>query len=117
MKIIIAGSRSFSDWDVFMGHMSVLRPDFSLKEVVSGGAKGADFLGESFAKLFNVSLKIFPANWETHGKAAGIIRNKEMGNYADALIAFWDGKSNGTRHMIKYMYELNKPVHICYVET
>src|SRR5690606_6698690 len=79
--------------------------DFMLKdlhevEIVSGGARGADLLGEAYAKEHNYPLKKFPAKWGVHGKAAGPIRNQEMAEYSNALIAFWDEKSKGTKSMI-----------------
>lgn len=114
MKVIIAGSRTFHDFPALMGFMSVLSQEWDIKEVVSGGAKGADALGEEFAFVKNIPVKIFPADW-SKGKQAGVLRNIEMGNYADGLIAFWDGTSPGTKHMIKYMCSINKPVHIIYV--
>ena len=74
--------------------------DWQITEIVSGGAKGVDKLGEDWAEANYMSLKIFPANWYKYGKSAGYKRNEEMAEYADALIAIWDGKSKGTKHMI-----------------
>lgn len=85
---------------------------FEITEIVSGGARGPDKHGELIAKVNNIPLRVFPADWDTHGKAAGHIRNSEMGVYADALIAVWDGKSKGTAHMVRYMEALGKPVHV-----
>lgn len=72
----------------------------SVPTIVSGGARGADKLGEVYAKDNGYNLRIFPADWNTHGYKAGFLRNEEMAEYADALAAFWDGKSRGTKHMI-----------------
>jgi hypothetical protein len=69
-------------------------------EIVSGGARGADMMGENYGALRGYPVKIFPANWDEHGKGAGILRNAQMALYADALIAFWDGESKGTYNMI-----------------
>ena len=69
--------------------------------IISGGATGADALGEQFAKENNLELIVVPANWEKYGRAAGPRRNAEMAEMADALIAFWDGKSRGTKNMIE----------------
>jgi hypothetical protein len=74
-------------------------------EIVSGCAKGADTVGESFALGNGIPLKRFPADWDTHGAGAGPIRNRQMGDYADRLIAFWDGESRGTKGMIDYAKE------------
>lgn len=68
--------------------------------VISGHASGADSLGEKFAADHNLQCELFPADWEHHGKAAGPIRNAEMADASDALIAFWDGQSRGTKSMI-----------------
>lgn len=69
-------------------------------EIVSGTARGADRMGEEWANLYGVNVKQFPADWDKHGKAAGPIRNAEMAEYGDVLIAFWDGESRGTKGMI-----------------
>lgn len=76
-----------------------------ITEVVSGGAKGVDTLGETWAIKNGVSIKRFPAEWEKYGISAGHIRNRKMGDYADALIAIWDGNSKGTKGMIDYAKE------------
>ena len=101
MKVIIAGSRSI-DWHSFTQMWALLPEEIPklISEVVSGGARGADSLGERYALERNLPCKIFPANWELHGKSAGYKRNAEMAEYADALVAFWDGESKGTGHMI-----------------
>ncbi len=98
MKTIIAGSRNcrhFSD----VVH-AVTQSGIAITEVVSGHADGADKLGETWAKTAGIPLRLFPADWERFGRSAGPQRNLEMAQYADALIALWDGKSPGTKHMI-----------------
>ena len=77
-------------------------------QIASGGARGADSLGERYAIEHNLDLKIFPANWDKFGNAAGPIRNAEMAEYADYLVAFWDGKSRGTANMIQAMKNKGK---------
>lgn len=77
-------------------------------EIVSGGARGADKLGERYANENSIAIKQFVPEWERNGrlnKRAGIERNIDMGNYADTLVAFWDGRSKGTRHMIEFAYK------------
>ena len=69
--------------------------------ILSGHASGADALGENFATDHNLQCELYPADWKRHGKAAGPIRNAEMAEVADALIAFWDGQSHGTKSMIE----------------
>jgi hypothetical protein len=100
MKVIIAGSRTFDNYDLLFEKCSEIVKDFDSVEIVSGNAKGADRLGERFAKENGFALTLFPADWEKFGKSAGYIRNKEMAEYADILIVFWDGVSKGTKHMI-----------------
>ena len=110
MKVIIAGGRDFDDYLLLL--QAVVKANFDITEVVSGGAKGADALGELFARDMDLSLSCFPANWDLHGRAAGPIRNGEMAEYADALIAMWDGKSSGTRNMIKQAKDRGLRVHV-----
>lgn len=110
MKTIIAGSRSVNHIMAIMA--AIGKSGLKIKEVVSGGAKGADALGEVWANANKTPVKKFPADWDKHGKAAGPIRNKQMAEYADALIAVWDGKSKGTKNMIETMRETGKPVFV-----
>lgn len=98
MKVIIAGSRSIKDRKIV--DKAIEASGFSITEVVSGGASGVDSLGEAWAADHKIPVKQFPAKWELHGKAAGPIRNKQMADYAEALIAVWDGNSRGTLNMI-----------------
>lgn len=109
MKLIVAGSRDFDNYDRLSDILDTvwLESELYPLEVVSGGARGADRLGERWADEAGCTVKRFPADWETHGKAAGIMRNIEMAQYADALVAFWDGKSKGTRHMILSAMDYN----------
>lgn len=108
MKLIIAGGRDMTDKHFVQRHfLTFIREQDSRKplggitEIVSGTARGADRCGEWVATFYNgLGLKQFPADWDKHGKRAGYLRNAEMADYADALLAFWDGKSKGTKHMI-----------------
>lgn len=100
MKVIIAGSRDFTNINIMQRSCDDILADINVTEIVSGTARGADTTGEIYANLRNIPVKSFPADWNTHGKSAGYIRNAEMADYADMLIAFWDGKSRGTKHMI-----------------
>jgi hypothetical protein len=100
MKIIIAGSRNFNDYNLLKTSCDNLLTQFTNIEIVSGTARGADKLGERYAREKGYDIKQFPANWDKFGKSAGYIRNDEMAQYSDMLIAFWDGTSKGTKHMI-----------------
>lgn len=99
MKVIIAGSRSIIDPAIVVA--AVEASGFKIAEVVSGCCRGVDKLGEKWAEDRGLPVKRFLANWGKHGKSAGPIRNREMAEYADALIAIWDGKSRGTANMIE----------------
>ena len=99
-KVIVAGGRDFSDYDLLKSKLDNLLVDRDPVEIVSGTARGADKLGEFYAKRTQLAVALFPANWDLYGKSAGYRRNEEMAEYADALVAFWDGKSRGTMHMI-----------------
>jgi hypothetical protein len=68
--------------------------------IISGTCRGADLLGEQYARENNLPVYRFPANWKKYGKTAGYLRNRKMAEKADALVAFWDGKSRGTANMI-----------------
>lgn len=98
MRIIIAGSRTFNDYGKLK--LALRDLDIPMTEIVSGGAKGADALGERYAQENGIPLTRFPADWEKHGKPAGVIRNKQMAKYGEVLVAAWDGQSRGTKNMI-----------------
>ena len=114
MKVIIAGGRYFNDYEKLCQYCDkVLQNQFNI-EIVSGGAKGADSLGEKYAKERNYGMKRFPAAWSEFGRSAGVIRNAEMASYADVLIAFWDGKSRGTRNMINLAEKKGLKIYVYY---
>ena len=107
-KIIIAGSRTFDDYEGLVDCLDeqilelIEQNDVTDDiEIVSGGAKGADKLGERYAKEKGYGLKVFKADWNKYGKSAGYRRNEQMAEYADAALIFWDGESKGSAHMIK----------------
>ena len=110
-KVIIAGSRGFSDYEKLCEICDFMLKEKIEIEIVSGTAKGADLLGERYAKEKGLPIKQFSADW-TKGKSAGYARNKQMAEYADALIAFWDGSSKGTKHMIDLANKKNIKVKI-----
>lgn len=120
LKVIIAGGRDYDDYVYLRGQVCYYLQNYTPKdiEIVSGGAKGADTLGERFAKEYGCGLTIFKPDWARLGKRAGIVRNEQMGDYADALIAFWDGESRGTKHMIEYARQQGMQVAVVrYPET
>ena len=102
-KVIIAGSRGFSNYKLLKETCDkYLREKKKTHNVVviSGHARGADSLGEKYASDEDLDLEIYPADWKKYGKSAGFRRNEQMADIADAVIAFWNGESHGTKHMI-----------------
>jgi len=110
MKVIIAGSRDFTDDEQLRA--AIADAGFEILAVISGGARGVDALGEKWAEENGIPVKVFPADWDLHGKAAGPIRNREMAEAADALIALWDGESRGTKNMINTARKKGLKTHI-----
>ena len=112
LKLIIAGGRDFADFRYMSEAMELYPRLDEITHVISGMARGADMMGRRWAKDHDIPVIEYPANWSMYGKRAGIIRNEEMGIEAHELVAFWDGKSRGTRHMINFMEYLGKPVMV-----
>ena len=98
MRIIIAGSRTITEYSTVFNAMNYL--NLNPTAILSGCAEGVDKLGERWAKEHKIRIERYPADWEKHGKKAGYIRNAEMVKNADWLVAIWDGKSKGTKHTI-----------------
>lgn len=101
MKVIIAGSRSFSNYKFLRETCDKLLVDADQDIIVlSGTARGVDQMGERYARSKEFDLERYPADWSL-GRHAGFVRNNQMASLADTLIAFWDGVSRGTKHMIR----------------
>ena len=105
-RIIVAGSRNYTNYAFVKEKLDSILMGLSDVEIICGDCRGADMLGKRYADEHNIPVEHFPADWDTHGKAAGPIRNTAMAKYAvnDAhgiLVAFWDGKSRGTKNMIE----------------
>jgi len=109
MRVIIAGSRGFNDYKYLSSKIDdyIKKNPSNTLEIISGTAVGADTLGSIYAEEHHIHLTEMPAQWEYYGRAAGILRNCDMVKYASAsrekgvLLAFWDGKSVGTKHVIE----------------
>lgn len=114
MKVIIAGGRDISDKDLVFNLIDKTIQQWNadglepITEIVSGTAKGVDTLGEEYAKEHDIPVKRFPADWETNGKAAGPIRNKQMADYADRAIIVMHEDSRGSKNMFETMKKLGK---------
>lgn len=101
-RVIIAGTRTFDDYELLKKTMDHLLQNIDDEIIViCGEARGADTLGKKYAKERGYKVRSFPANWELYGKKAGMIRNRRMAMAADALVAFHDGVSPGTKNMIE----------------
>ena len=115
MKIVIAGSRNFHDYQLLCQTLAPERP--CITQVLTGGARGADQLSFRWALKHHIRSRCFAADWERFGKTAGVRRNHQMAQAGDMLLAFWDGRSAGTQHMISCMQQLGKPVVVIRVEA
>ena len=113
MKTIIAGGRDYQ----FNYADHEFLDSLIITEVVCGGATGADECGRQWALTEDIPVKMFQADWAKHGKAAGPIRNREMAEYADRLVAFWDGKSRGTKNMIDEAKKRGLDIVVCRTDS
>lgn len=115
-KVIIAGGRDFNDYNSLNKYCSFILKNKKNVVIISGQANGADNFGEKFALEKNHNLVLFPANWDLYGKSAGYIRNEQMAKYSNALIAFWNKKSKGTKHMIDLAKKNKLDIRIYYYD-
>ncbi|MBB1137957.1 SLOG family protein [Myroides sp. WP-1] len=117
MKLAIIGSRSFEDYEfaVTQLHELIQKEKWVLTHIVSGGAKGADQVGERFALEHKLELLLFKPDWKCFGKRAGFMRNSDIIAHADAVVAFWDGQSKGTKDSIDKAKALNKKVVVVHI--
>lgn len=113
-RVCVCGSRSITNYEYIERMMILLLNKENIKpcEIVSGCARGPDKLGETYASKFGIPIKRFPAQWKTFGISAGYRRNVDMAEYSDIIIAFYDGESKGTGHMINICKEKNKKIVI-----
>lgn len=98
MKVIIAGSRTITDYSIVK--QAIEESKFDITVVISGTANGVDKLGEQYARENHIKIKRFPADWNKFGKRAGWLRNIQMAEEADACIIIWTGFSKGSRMML-----------------
>jgi len=112
IKIGVIGSRSFNNYELTKRTLDEYLDKVWV--IVSGGASGADSLGEKWANENNIKTCIYKPDWDIYGKKAGFIRNKDIVDDSDIVIAFWDGLSRGTEHSINLARKMNKEVRIVY---
>jgi len=112
VKVAIVGSRSYPHPESVRQFVQQLAEKYPDAIVVSGGARGVDSIAEEEAERSGLDTLIFPADWETHGKRAGFLRNRDIVSAADLVVAFWDGSSKGTQHSFDLAAELGKAIYV-----
>jgi predicted Rossmann fold nucleotide-binding protein DprA/Smf involved in DNA uptake len=110
MKTAIIGSRSFTNYHIFCEKIQNI--DVDITEIISGGAIGADSLAARYATEKGIKLTILKPDWKTKGKSAAMLRNKDIVNASELVIAFWNGSSPGTKHALSYAKSKHIPVII-----
>ncbi len=113
-RVIVAGCREFSDYELLCEKLDFLLAQLSDPVIVSGTCRGADQLGERYAAERGYPCNRFPADWNRYGRRAGYLRNRQMAENAEYLVAFWDGRTerSGTHMMITIARELGLPVRV-----
>lgn len=112
MIVAVIGSRNFSDYNLLE---STLISMPKITQIISGGAKGADSLAATYAVQHQLPLVIFKPDWKTYGKGAGIVRNRQIMEVAEMVVAFWDGTSKGTANSLKLAKSNDIPIRIVLV--
>ena len=107
-NIAVIGSRGFSDY--FLLKQALDKEEIA--KVVSGGAKGADSLAALYARENDIDLQEFLPDYKKHGRGAPLVRNKLIVDASDMVIAFWDGKSRGTKYTMDYAEKQGKEVKV-----
>ena len=114
-RVVIAGCRNYNNYYEAKTYidfcLSNIRKENNIV-IISGGASGADAIGERYAEENGFKIEKYPADWKKYGKSAGPRRNKQMAEVCDCVICFWDGKSNGTKSMIYYAKKYNRPIKV-----
>ena len=117
-RVVVSGSRDYCDYEEAKKYIdfciSGIRSEYTIV-FVSGGCRGADSLGEYYAKENGFDVEVYKAEWDKYGNRAGPLRNSVMAEKGDYFICFWDGKSKGTKNMLELIHSLDKPVRIKYI--
>lgn len=118
-RIVIAGSRNYENYDeakIYIDrYISRIKNQYELI-FLSGGCRGADLIGERYAKENGYKIERYLPDWDKYGKSAGPERNEIMAKMCDCVICFWDGKSIGTKSMIKFAHQRKKQIRIKYIK-
>ena len=115
MNIAIAGCRDYTNYDEAAAFIDMCICKYAKVNdivILSGGCRGADALGEKYAKEHGHDILRFPAKWDIYGRTAGIVRNKEIAVAANLVICFWDKKSKGTKNLIENANKMGKVLYI-----
>ena len=115
LRVVVAGCRNYNNYEEAKAYIDILLSKVRKENeiiIVSGGATGADALGERYAEENGLSVERYLADWDRYGRRAGPIRNKQMAEVCDFVICFWDGKSRGTKSMIEYAKQAKKPLRV-----
>ena len=110
MKLSVIGSRTFENYEMLENE--ILKLNLKISSIISGGAKGADTLAERWANENNIPIILFKPDWKKYGRAAGLRRNESIIESCDYCLAFWDGKSKGTKFSIELCKKLKKPIKV-----
>lgn len=114
-RVVIGGCRDYENYEVFCKYVDIYLSRIGKENkivIVSGHCSGVDVMAERYAKENGYAVEIYPADWKKYGRAAGPKRNKLMVETADYVIAFWDGRSRGTKSLIDYAVKLKKPMRV-----
>lgn len=111
MKLLICGSREITEFD-FTAYV----PE-DTEVIITGGAKGIDSIGETYAREKGIAYETHLPEYGRYGRGAPMVRNKQMVDLADAVLAVWDGKSSGTKQTVKYAEDAGKPVTVVRVDV
>lgn len=115
MKLIVAGSRDITDYEIVASAIDELvHKGMIITAIIDGTARGVDMLASRYAAEHGIENIRVPAEWKRYGRGAGKLRNIRMAEMGDALLALWDGKSSGTQIMIKVATSRGIPVHVVY---
>jgi hypothetical protein len=114
-RVVVAGGRHFNQFELLTSQLDAVLGAKRLTHeivIVSGKARGADQLGERYAKLRGYAVQEHHADWDGQGKSAGYRRNEEMAKNSDASVVFWDGKSVGSKHMVDLTKTYGNPIKV-----
>lgn len=100
MILLIAGSRSFNDYEFLKEKIDSLTANVKITKIITGGEIGTDQLAEQYAKEKNIKVEIKKPRWKI-GRSAGYLRNEDMVRNSNSVICFWDGRSRGTKHILQ----------------